>query len=530
MDPTDPTWIGRVNVMPTNPFHFNTPTRLEDFLGRGTIVSEIADALYLSHDSFGIVGGRRFGKSSMLLALENQLAERLEEAEIGDCHVLPVFVSLDAIELTSPFDVLGFVLHKIKKATSGKKTPIPLFEEPLLELGLPEYTEITSSPTNVQELEEAIKDVVSAAYLKVGLLRIALLIDETDCTLGFPWTGTLFGMLRSLIYSSSVREHVRLILAGSGRYLDANEKGSPLFNAITSCFLESFTEDAVYELVNRVDNIPPVAITEVMWQGGGHPFILQHLLHYLVKGDVASLTKEDVHAEVRRFIHNRSSDLEGWWQAIGDDGRRVYCILAQATGWITHAELSRAANDPHLQIDRGLKALCYHGTAIHDGTYQKYRISGHLFRDWSLSRCTKDMITKPTAQVFLSYARPDAEKVESLYQKLSNARFKPWMDKKDILPGEIWQFCIRKAIRHSDFFLVCLTANSIDKRGWIQREIKQALDIWQEKLDSDIYLIPARLEDCEVPGSLRDFQWVNLFEEDGWTQLVKAIQEGMERR
>nr|NIO69804.1 TIR domain-containing protein [Anaerolineae bacterium] len=137
---------------------------------------------------------------------------------------------------------------------------------------------------------------------------------------------------------------------------------------------------------------------------------------------------------------------------------------------------------------------------------------------------------KAAVQIFLSYAREDEEKVGDLYQKLSAAGFKPWMDKKDILPGEQWKPCIQKAIRGSDFFLVCLSANSASKRGWVQREMKQALDLWQEKLDSDIYLIPVRLEDCEAPESLRDFQWVNLFEEDGWTRLVKAIQVGMERR
>jgi len=133
-------------------------------------------------------------------------------------------------------------------------------------------------------------------------------------------------------------------------------------------------------------------------------------------------------------------------------------------------------------------------------------------------------------QIFLSYAREDEEKVKELYQKLSDVEFKPWMDKKDILPGEKWGLVIQQAIRDSDFFLVCLSANSVSKRGWVQREMKQALDIWQEKLDSDIYLIPVRLEDCEAPESLRDFQWVNLFEEDGWTRLVKAIQVGMERQ
>jgi len=137
---------------------------------------------------------------------------------------------------------------------------------------------------------------------------------------------------------------------------------------------------------------------------------------------------------------------------------------------------------------------------------------------------------KAAAQIFLSYAREDEEEVEELYQKLSVAGFKPWMGKKDVVPGEKWPSAIRRAIRDSDFFLVCLSANSVKKRGWVQREMKQALDLWQEKLEDDIYLIPVRLEDCEAPESLREFQWVNLFEADGWAQLEKAIQVGVERR
>jgi hypothetical protein len=131
---------------------------------------------------------------------------------------------------------------------------------------------------------------------------------------------------------------------------------------------------------------------------------------------------------------------------------------------------------------------------------------------------------KATTQIFLSYAREDEEKVEKLYQRLSEAGFKPWMDKKDIRPGEKWKTAIQKAIRDSDFFLACLSANSVSKRGILQGEVKEALDIWQEKLKSDIYLIPVRLEDCEVPENLRDFQWVDLFEEDGWTRLKEAIE------
>jgi len=133
-------------------------------------------------------------------------------------------------------------------------------------------------------------------------------------------------------------------------------------------------------------------------------------------------------------------------------------------------------------------------------------------------------------QIFLSYARVDAQKVEKLYQQLSSAGFKPWMDIKDILPGEDWQAAIDKALHKADFFLACLSSSSVNKRGIIQKEIKNALDIWQGMLSNDIYLIPVRLEDCAMPDSLRRFQRVDLFQPDGWPRLRKAIQEGMARR
>ena len=145
-------------------------------------------------------------------------------------------------------------------------------------------------------------------------------------------------------------------------------------------------------------------------------------------------------------------------------------------------------------------------------------------------KSVQEDLGKTTMQIFLSYAREDASSIENLYQRLSDAGFKPWMDKKDILPGEQWRLSIQRAIRNCDFFLVCLSASSVSKRGFLQKEIKDALDIWREKLDGDIYLIPVRLEDCEVPASLRSFQWVSLFEADGWARLVKSIQVGMERR
>jgi formylglycine-generating enzyme required for sulfatase activity len=133
-------------------------------------------------------------------------------------------------------------------------------------------------------------------------------------------------------------------------------------------------------------------------------------------------------------------------------------------------------------------------------------------------------------RIFISYAREDETRVKQLYQWLADAGFQPWLDREHIIPGMRWEPVIKKALKQSDFVLVCLSATSINKRGFLQREIKQALEQSEEKLEHDVYLIPARLDDCKVPDALSELQWVDLFEDDGWQWLLKAIEYGLKQR
>jgi hypothetical protein len=133
------------------------------------------------------------------------------------------------------------------------------------------------------------------------------------------------------------------------------------------------------------------------------------------------------------------------------------------------------------------------------------------------------------ARLFLSYARHDYEQVRPIYLKLKEAGFNPWMDEENIFGGETFDLAIASAIKTADFFLFFLSPYSASRRGFLQREIKLALDQWQERMLSDIYLIPLRLEACETPEELSRFQCIDMFEEDGWRRLLGAIQEGLRR-
>jgi hypothetical protein len=126
-------------------------------------------------------------------------------------------------------------------------------------------------------------------------------------------------------------------------------------------------------------------------------------------------------------------------------------------------------------------------------------------------------------RVFLSYAREDAQDVEALYRRLADAGTVPWMDTRDLLPGQDWDNAIQKAIVESDFFLACLSTRSVDKRGYLQRELERAREVWGNRLEEDTYLIPVRLDDCAIPTSLRRFQWVDLYVDDGFTRLLRGI-------
>jgi formylglycine-generating enzyme required for sulfatase activity len=127
-------------------------------------------------------------------------------------------------------------------------------------------------------------------------------------------------------------------------------------------------------------------------------------------------------------------------------------------------------------------------------------------------------------QIFISYAREDQRRVEELYQKLLAAGYQPWLDREHILPGQKWEPVINQALKRSDFALVCLSATSINNRGFLQKEIKKALEHADEKLEDDVWLIPARLDDCDVPEALSRIQWVDLFEDEGFDQLLRALE------
>lgn len=147
----------------------------------------------------------------------------------------------------------------------------------------------------------------------------------------------------------------------------------------------------------------------------------------------------------------------------------------------------------------------------------------------SLWRKKNDSINNPV-NIFFSYSKSDHERVKPYYERLKNIGFKPWMDSENILPGQNWELSIEEAMRQAHFVILFISKSMAEKRGFIRREIKQAIKYKDEKLDKDIYLVPVCLEECDIPNEIRSQQCAHLYEKDGFDRLVQAIRYGCKER
>jgi formylglycine-generating enzyme required for sulfatase activity len=135
-------------------------------------------------------------------------------------------------------------------------------------------------------------------------------------------------------------------------------------------------------------------------------------------------------------------------------------------------------------------------------------------------------------RVFLCHSSNDKPAVRELYQKLrAEPWIQPWLDEEELFPGMDWNMEIEKAVEAADAIIVCLTKNSINKEGYVQRELRIVLDFADYKPEGTLYIIPVRLEECEPPRRLRAWQYADYFEgqrERGFQRLLVSMKRRAE--
>ncbi len=139
--------------------------------------------------------------------------------------------------------------------------------------------------------------------------------------------------------------------------------------------------------------------------------------------------------------------------------------------------------------------------------------------------------TNRPLKVFLCHASDDKPAVRELYRQLcAEGWLDVWLDEEKLLPGQEWDLEIEKAVEAADVVLVTLSTTSVDKEGYVQKELHFVLNIADQKPEGAIFIIPIRLNDCPAPRRLRMWQYVDYFPKDRRKWAYERILQSLKLR
>lgn len=154
-------------------------------------------------------------------------------------------------------------------------------------------------------------------------------------------------------------------------------------------------------------------------------------------------------------------------------------------------------------------------------------VSGSLLEKLPLQIARKDSSEAQTApvapqegnlkapgrdQVFISYAREDEAQAKAIADYLERRGLAVWIDKRKLLGGQNWKNEVRNAIKSSRYFVALLSSASVEKAGYVQKEVREALSVLESMPPNAVFIVPVRLE-AVVPQhpQLEDLHWIDAF-------------------
>lgn len=129
-------------------------------------------------------------------------------------------------------------------------------------------------------------------------------------------------------------------------------------------------------------------------------------------------------------------------------------------------------------------------------------------------------------KIFLSYTRDDQDKVKPFYEDLKNRKFTPWMDFFDLLPGMSWNDEIKSHMSDTDVCILFISSKSLDRIGYVRRELNYFIDKLDEFPKNYIFCIPILLDDCLPPSDLTSkVQYIKVpsVEDESWNKVLSSL-------
>lgn len=165
--------------------------------------------------------------------------------------------------------------------------------------------------------------------------------------------------------------------------------------------------------------------------------------------------------------------------------------------------------------------------------YEKFRSKHEKHLNNSFSPPKRHEITvKKAPIVFICHAKADREKAQQLFDRFQAADFEPWFDEEDLQAGDTWERKIERTIgKIIDYFVVVQSHVMSGKpESFFHKEIRLALKREERFGEGFCFVIPIRIEECDLLENLKHIQTKDVFDEDGINTVIRHIKEDYQKR
>jgi hypothetical protein len=342
-----------------NPYVWNE-VNPELCYGRDALLSEMLSFLPGNpRYSFGLAGGRRMGKSTILRRVEMEL-------KVGGLRVIPIYI--DGLALPRPLaapQVWGHVLREIQRA-------------------LPEASFEVNALPDFDTFKESLQPVLTNLP---EYRRVIVLFDEIEPITACDWSPGFWAHWRALLSNTpGLQEYFTVVFAGARELATLrHDIGSPLADILQWRNLHCLEfEDACDLMQQPVEREWPTSFLDLVYQEtGGHPFLLQYVMQHVcnTSNDTEELAKQAVRQAVNKFSKERGWQFGEWWQRYCTEmAQRVYHRLPDDGSTLPLRALTLEFGST--EANEALEILQHVGLVAADDDGFAFRYTGEMFRRW----------------------------------------------------------------------------------------------------------------------------------------------------
>jgi hypothetical protein len=346
-----------------NPYAWNT-VNPELCYGRDALLSELLSGLPGSpRYSFGVAGGRRMGKTTLLRRVELELQAGIDQWRAGGLLVIPIYV--DGLVLPRPLaasDVWVYLLRGLQSA-------------------LPDQPLRAPSPVDFSAFKQIVQPVLINLPERP---RIIVMFDEIEPIVVCDWANGFLGQWRALLSNTPyLSEYFTAVFAGA-REMTALQRdvGSPLMDILEWRSLRSLEYDDACRLMQEPIGYawPSAFLQRAYVETGGHPMLLQYVMQHVCAA-LPEAAEQSLEQATARFARERGWQFGEWWERYCTPAaQRIYARMPDDGSQLPLRQLTREfgldeAND-------ALEILQHVGLIVAEEDGFAFRYSGEMFRRW----------------------------------------------------------------------------------------------------------------------------------------------------